>query len=114
MNGSSNSRLPSKIDNGAGARGCLGVEHVDPHMAAGRERPGRRQHDQAGVAVDHRFGQPDRAEVEGIARHNERELHQHDGKHQPGGGAADSGVEAVDTVGKCDEGSGNRHDTMMA
>ena len=43
-------------------------------MAAGAQRPGRRQHEQRGVGVDHRFGQPDRAEPEHIARHHQARI----------------------------------------
>ena len=66
-----------------------------------RKRPGRRQHEQRGVAVDDRLGQPDRAEAEHVAHQHHGELHQHHQKAGPGHGAPDRRIEAVDAVGEC-------------
>ena len=88
-----------QIDHRLGARRRIGIENVDPHMAADLQRPGRRQQEQGGVGVDHRFGQPDRADAEDVAQQHHRELHQHDREREPRRGAADGRVQAVDPIG---------------
>ena len=43
-----------KVDQCLRARRRVGIEHIDAHMAARLQRPGRRQHEQRGVGVDDR------------------------------------------------------------
>src|SRR5262249_43127571 len=88
-----------EIDQGSGLPPGLRVENVDPHMPALLERPGRRQQDQPGMRIEHRFLEADRADPERVAQHDYCEFRGNDVERTPDSDPTDRRRGAIDGVG---------------
>src|SRR5262245_15424950 len=88
-----------EVDNRLRARGGIRIEEIHAHMAVGEQCPGRSQHEQRGVSVNHRLGEPDRTKSEQVTRDYQRELQPHDHQHEPRHGATHARRQAVDAIG---------------
>ena len=77
----------------------LRIKNIDPHMPVDLKRPGRGEHEQCRMGIEHGFLQANRAQAERVAHHHHGEFGQHDVEAAPHCGPADGGIDAIDRIG---------------